>query len=285
LVAGGLALAAAGAVPLRERVSVITDEAAGTEEEGWAFCRQYGLRWVELRNVPGTKRGYWTLGAGEQRELAGRLRGEGFGVSFIDSGLLAAPLPGTEPVRRPGPAEAERFARRMEELDRVLALAAAVGCGQVRCFACRRVAEPRVVFGRVAEVIGQMAERAGRAGVRLLLENESSCNVMTAGEAAEMAGMIGSRWFGLNWDPGNAVGVERAFPEGYAALPWARVRNVQVKGKGILPGGAEPVDWAGILAALRRDGYAGFVGLETHTAQRRADSHPAMRELVRLCGA
>ena len=41
-------------------------------------------------------------------------------------------------------------------------------------------------------------------------------------------------------------------------------------------------DWAGILRALRRDGYRGPVGLETHTPARQADSHPAIRELIRL---
>lgn len=116
-----------------------------------------------MRNVPGTKRGYWTLGAAEQRALAGRLR-EGVRVSFIDSGLLAAPLPGTTPVKTPGAAEAGRFAGRMEELDRVLELAVAVGALVVRCFGLRRVAEPGSLFGCIAEVIAPMAGAGGAGG-------------------------------------------------------------------------------------------------------------------------
>jgi sugar phosphate isomerase/epimerase len=273
----GLAAAGAGL-----RLSVVTDEVAFTEDEGFAFCKQYELGLCELRNVPGTKRGYWTLGAAEQRTLAGRLRGEGLQVSFIDSGLLAAPLPGTVPVKTPGAAEAGRFAGRMEELDRVLELAVTVGAPAVRCFALRRVGAPVELFGRIADVIAPMAERAGRAGVKLALENESSCNVATTAELVAFAKLVGSRWFGLNWDPGNAAHVERAYPDAYGLLPVERLVNVQVKGKGILPGGADPVDWAGILRALRRDGYRGPVGLETHTPARQADSHPAIRELIRL---
>jgi hypothetical protein len=34
-------------------ISAITDEVGTTEEEALAFVGQYGLRWVELRTVPG----------------------------------------------------------------------------------------------------------------------------------------------------------------------------------------------------------------------------------------
>lgn len=254
----------------RPRVSAVTDEVGHTEAEAFAFCRQYGLQAVELRNVPGTKTGYWTLGAGEQRALARRCGDEGVRVTFIDSGLLAAPL------------EGPRFEGRMAELDRVLELAHVVGAPAVRCFAFRRVAEPRALYPRIAELLGPMVERAAQARVRLLLENESSCNVNTCAEMAAIAELMPSEWFGLNWDPGNAAHAERAWPEGYALLPLRRVFNVQVKGKGILPGGPDPVDWGSILRALRRDGYGGWVGLETHTAQRQVDSHAAVRELLRL---
>lgn len=281
-----LAGALAAALPsLRSRVSAITDEIAFTPAEAFDFCRQYGLKWIELRHVPGTKQGYWDLPPAAQREFARQVRGQGLGVSFIDSALLAAPLPGTTPLRTPSPAEAERYARRGEQLDRVLALAGAVGCGKIRCFGFRRVAEPRSLFPRIAEEIAPLAEIAGRAGVRLLIENESSCNVATCADIAEFSPLLPSPWFGFNWDPGNAVREEEAYPAGYALLPVSRIGNVQVKGKGILPGGTERVDWGGILASLRRDGYAGCIGLETHTPQRQADSHPAMRELLRLAGA
>ncbi len=273
---------AAWAAPLRERVSVVTDEVAGSEEGAFAFCREHGVRAIELRSVPGTKKGYWDLPAGEQAAFARRVKDEGLRVTFIDSALGAAPLPGPEPVRKPGPAEAGRFARLGEDLDRVLGLADRVGCPAARCFGFRRVAEPTGLLARIADVLAPLGERAGRAGVRMLLENEASCNVMTCRELAAFARLSA---LGINWDPGNAVRAERAYPDGYALLPKGRIGNVQVKGKGILPGGPDPVDWAAIFRALAADGYAGWVGLETHTAQRYADSPAALRELRRALGA
>jgi sugar phosphate isomerase/epimerase len=266
----------------RSRLSAITDEIAVSHEDAIGFCRQYGLRWVELRNVPGTKRGHWDAPLSEQREIATRLRDAGLGVSFIDSGLLATPLPGTTPIRASSAGEIARYERRLADLDRVLALAEVMGCDKIRCFCFRRVAEPASVFGQAAEVIAAMAEIAGKAKVQLVLENESSCNVNTCQEVAAFLPLVPSRHLGFNWDPGNAAHVEKAYPEGYGLLPLARLANVQVKGKGIIPGGPDPVDWKGIFGALRRDGYKGQIGLETHTANRQADSHPAMQELLRL---
>lgn len=263
-------------------VSAITDEIAHTEAEAFAFCRQYGLRAIELRNVPGSKRGYWDLPATGQKNFASECKEQGVKVSFIDSGLLAAPLPGTVPEKPPGAAEWGRYGRRMEDLKRVLELAHAVNCEQVRCFAFRRVAVPRAIYQQIADAIGPMVEMAAKARVRLLLENEASCNVNTCREMAEFAKLIPSEWFGLNWDPGNAVRFETAFPDGYALLPKRRILNVQVKGKGILPNGPEGVDWKSILQALRRDGYEGHIGLETHTGNRQADSHGAIRALLEL---
>lgn len=266
----------------RLRLSAITDEIAHTPAEAFAFCRQYSLQAIELRSVPGTKRGYWDLPPAEQRTFANECRDSGVNVSFIDSGLLAAPLPGTTPIKPPGPAEATRYDGRLEELNRVLDLAHTVGCHQIRCFAFRRVAQPSALFPRIAEVISEMAEIAGKAQVHLLLENEASCNVNTCQELAAFAKLIPSRWFGLNWDPGNAVNVEKAFPEGYALLPKHLLKNVQVKGKGILPNGSQPVPWKEIIEALKRDGFQGHIALETHTPNRQLDSHAAIRELLRL---
>jgi hypothetical protein len=64
-------LAAAAAVPaiMRaaqkgigiDRISILTDEAAKTQADAIAFAKQYGLKWVELRNVPGGGPEYYRL--------------------------------------------------------------------------------------------------------------------------------------------------------------------------------------------------------------------------------
>ncbi len=267
----------------RERISYIADEVARTPAEAIAFARRYGLRRVELRSVPGTKRGYWDLPEAEQASAVRELADNGLLISFIDSGLLACPIPGTTPVRKPGPQEAARFTNRMEDLRKVIGLAQRAQCGKIRCFSFRRVAEPVALFPRIAEFIAPMAEIAAREGVQLLLENESSCNVNTCVEIEGIMKLLPAT-VGLNWDPGNASGQERAFPEGYRRLPVGRIGNVQIKGKSIL-GTGDGTDWPALFRALEADGYRGYFGLETHTSDRVADSHPALERILKMIGA
>ena len=39
----------------KTRISAITDEIGLTPQDSLDFAKQYGLRWIELRNVPGSK--------------------------------------------------------------------------------------------------------------------------------------------------------------------------------------------------------------------------------------
>ena len=101
-------MASLGALPLwagkridRSRFSALTDEIGNSEEEAFVFAKQYGLRWVEIRGVPGTKRDYQELSASELRALAKRVRYRGLKVSYLDAPLLKFTLPGFDPVGRP----------------------------------------------------------------------------------------------------------------------------------------------------------------------------------------
>lgn len=264
----------------RARISVITDEVAKTPAEAIAFAKKYGLRWVETRSVPGTKRGYWDLPESDQRAVLRQFEDNGLRVSFVDSGLLACPIPGTSPLRKPGPQEAARFTNRMEELRKVIAFAQRARCPKIRCFSFRRVAAPAALFPRIAELIVPMSEFAANEGVQLLLENESSCNVNTCAEIGGMMKLLPST-VGLNWDPGNASHQERAYPDGYKLLPVGRIANVQIKGKSIL-GAGDGTDWPALIRALNSDGYQGLFGLETHTPNRAADSHPAIERMLQM---
>jgi hypothetical protein len=51
----------------RSRISAITDEIAPTPAEAIRFAQQYGLKWVELRGVPGSKTYYQFLSDDERR--------------------------------------------------------------------------------------------------------------------------------------------------------------------------------------------------------------------------
>ena len=90
------------------------------------------------------------------------------------------------------------------------------------------------------------------------------------------------------WDPANAVvSGENAFPEGYGRLPVSRIQHVHAKdctmdghkpvwcalGEGV-------VGWRGQVDALARDGYQGWLSLETHWQGPGGNKHEASM----ICG-
>ncbi|HBY60515.1 MAG TPA: hypothetical protein DEH78_11885 [Solibacterales bacterium] len=280
------------------RIAVLTDEVATSPEAAIAFARQYRLRFVEVRDRPGDRRPYWRLPEQELRDTARAFRDAGLSVTFLNSSLCKYTLPGTDPVRRRAgesdeqrarriASDAKRFDARFDELAQVVRAARILGAPQARVFAFNRVADPPSLYPKIAAVISELSRAAEKEGVRLLLENEGSCNVHTSAECAAMLKLLPSS-VGLNWDPQNEYSPEaRPFPDGYALLPKKRLRNVQIKARGIVPEFNQPVDWPGIFEALARDGFKGHAGLETHVNDqiRIEAAHKSMRELQRLLNA
>ena len=277
----------------RSRFSPVTDEVGNSEQEAFDFVRQYRLRWIEVRSVPGTRTDYVELPPDALRTFAGKLRDNGLKVSFLDAPLLKFSLPDFEPVSRATESAERRaarvaagqrlLARRMEDLNKALDTAEILGTWKVRIFTFHRVREREKVMPRIAEILTEMAEAAGKRGISLLVENEGSCNVATCREAAELLARAPSKWLGFNWDVLNGVGYgEKPFPEAYSYIPKQRLGNIHLKGRSVLPG-AFQMDWKTVFAALERDGYSGQIGLETHIRESMMESsHASMREMIRL---
>ncbi len=298
-------LAAAGAAcasPLwgrshidKSRISAITDEIGLSTDESIAFAHKYGLTNVEIRNPAGSKKEYFTLPEAEIRADALRFQKEGLHVSFVNTSLLKFTWPGTEPARRRPEtpearekrlaAEKARWDRRMDDARAAFRCAQIMGCDKVRVFTGTRVDDPKTLYSRVAETIGgELASLAEKEKVYLLIENEGSQNIGTSQELADVFKLINSKWVGLNWDPHNAYGKEKSYPDGYAVLPKKRILNVQIKGKGVMPASPEKEDWKAIMQALDKDGYKGKIGLETHLFDGTliAAAHTSMEEIMRI---
>ena len=276
------------------RLSAISDEIATTPEGALAFAKLYNMQWLELRNVPGQGVEYSRLDEAKLKEAAKTFKDTGIRISFLNTGMLKFGLPGTElKMSRPESAtqkatrierDQKRFDERMQWLSDTIRASHILEIKDVRVFAFLRTAEPGQHYQRIAEVIGEMAVVAEREGVRLLLENETSCNAATCEEAAALLKLIPSKAVGLNWDVLNGFDMkEPAFPHGYSLLPKHRVWNVQAKGKSLLEEG-KVQDWHGIINALAKDGYGGCLGLENHMFGRMlfTNAHYAMRELIRV---
>ena len=280
----------------KSRISAITDEIGLSMDEAIAFAHQYGIQFVEIRNPPGSRKEYFALTEPEIRADALRLRNEGIKVSFVNTSLLKFGWPGSEPVRRrpEEPAAREKrlaaekalWDRRMEDLHKALRCAQIMGADKVRVFTGSRVVDPKTMFPRIAEALGELALVAEKEKIYLLIENEGTQNVATSAELAGIMQLIPSRWVGMNWDPHNAYGRETSYPDGYALLPKKRLLNVQVKAKGVMPDSPEKEDWKAIMLALDKDGYKGKIALETHIFDGTliAAAHKSMDEIMHIVG-
>jgi sugar phosphate isomerase/epimerase len=278
----------------KSRISAITDEIGLSTPEAIAFAHYYGLQNVEIRN-PAEKgrKEYALLPEAEIKVDADLFAKEGLKVSFVNTSLLKFTWPGTEPARRRQETpearekrlatEKTRWDRRMEDAQAAVRCAHIMGCDKVRVFAGTRVEDPKTMYQRIADALGELSKLAEKEKVYFLLENEGSQNVATSQEMADVLKMVPSKFLGYNWDPNNAHGMENAYPEGYNTLPKERMLNVQIKGRGIMPPTPHE-DWKTIFMALNKDGYAHKIGLETHLFDGTliTAAHKSMDEIMKI---
>ena len=119
------------------------------------------------------------------------------------------------------------------------------------------------------------------------LENVRSCWGNSGHNAARILAAVDHPRLRAIWDPGNDfVSGGVPYPDGYRAiLPY--LLHVHVKDAVVVddttgltswaPIGSGSVDYAGQVDALRRDGYAAVVSVETHWRKEgasRLESHP-----------
>ena len=257
------------------KISVITDEIS--QDFGHACelaSQQFGMGWVEIRSLWNTN--IANLDSKEIAEAIGILKKNDLRVSNIASPLFKVDWPGA-PKSKFGQ-ERDQFnanftyEQQGEVLDRGIELAKRFGADRIRCFDFWRLEDQTAYRKAIDETLYNAAEKAGKAGLVLILENEFACNTATGAEAAKTLAGVPSRHFMLNWDPGNAAKLgEKPYPDAYDLLPKDRIGHCHCKdvtktdtgydwaaiGKGI-------IDWAGQFAALKRDGYRRAVSLETH---------------------
>ncbi len=270
----------------RFKLGVISDELSQDFEEALKTIKSYGLRWVEIRTL---WKIYNTETTPDQlRQMKDLLDKYEIKVSVLDTAEYKCALPGTKPLGNDK--DVYPYDAQMDLLKRALERAHALGTDTVRVFAFWRTADPSNHFPRIAEHLAKAAEIAGPSGIRLILENESICNVATGRELARMLELVTAPNFGANWDIGNGYWQgEVSFPTGYDALDKKRIWHMHLKdvrcgeegqrkqkseawklqGQETEPSkcqtalvGKGQVDLLGQFRALVRDGYNGTMSLE-----------------------
>jgi sugar phosphate isomerase/epimerase len=256
------------------RISVITDEIS--QDFGHACevaSQKFGMGWVEIRSA--WKKNVVNLDAKEIAEMLAILKRNNLRVTDIASPLFKVEWPGAPQSKY---AERDSFGANFtydqqdEVLDRAIELAKKLSTDRIRCFDFWRLEDPAPYRKAIHERLQKAAEKTGRAGLLLVLENEFACNTATGAEAARTLVGVPSQHLMLNWDPGNAAQRgEVAYPDGYNRLPKNRIGHCHVKDVAKMDKGLEwaamgkgIIDWVGQFAALKRDGYHHAVSLETH---------------------
>lgn len=260
------------------KISVINDEISPDFDHACSVAaNDFGMNWIELRSM--WHKNVTELSDAQVAESKKILAKYNLKVTDIASPLFKVSWPGAPKSSFAGKGDTfgaggDTFKQQDEILDRSIALAKEFGTNKVRCFDFWRIDDVKPYRDAINAKLREAAEKCGKHGLMLVLENEHECNTATAREAVPVLNAIQTPHFALNWDPGNAVmhGEMDAFPTGWDMLPKNRIhhchcKNVQknAEGKRVwAPVDQGFIDWTAQFRALKKIGYHNAVSLETH---------------------
>jgi sugar phosphate isomerase/epimerase len=293
-------------MPAHFPIAAITDEFSPDIEIAVRSMAEIGMTGAELRMVFG--KNIIDLTDEEVDRAVAIVRGAGLKILSIASPLLKCVLPDAPDVdarfQQDMFAAKHTFADQPRLTARAFEIAERTGARIIRVFSYWRTVDPDACFDRIVIALRALADQASAHNVIIGIENEHACNIATGAETARLLAALDHPNLKVVWDPANAVvSGERAFPEGYERLPVSRIQHVHAKdctfdnstfgdstqdghkplwceiGKGV-------VDWRGQIDALIRDGYHGWISLETHWTGPGGDKHEASmicgRDLIAL---
>lgn len=262
------------------QLAAITDEISQDFEYALDVLLEYGATGAELRGLWGAN--IADLSEDQLSRARQALRDRGLQVVALSTPFYKCDLAVNEPnagevAGRMHLATPRGLAEQMDLLRRCIRFAEAFETRILRVFSFWRkdILTPELE-ARIVEAFAEPLELARQAGMILALENEHACYIGTGAQAARIAAKIDSPNFKVVWDPGNAFYAgEIPFPDGYNAVKsWTAhvhvkdARMVDTGEHGVQPRwcviGEGEIDYTAHFAALKRDGYTGYLSLETH---------------------
>jgi len=260
------------------KLAAISDEISQEFEHALDVMCEYGATGVELRGLWGTNISDLTNEQVQRARTA--IAARGLEVVCLATPFYKCDLETPDAGAPAGPlhlATPRGLRQQTDLLKRCIELAHAFDTRLLRVFSFwRKEAPSPQIDDRIVAAFDAPVALAEEAGVTLVLENEHACFVGSGAEAARIASRIDSPHFRICWDPGNAFSLgEVPYPDGYEAVrPW--VAHVHIKDARMVETpdhgaqarfcviGEGEIDYPGQFAALKRDGYNGYVSLETH---------------------
>lgn len=254
------------------RFSIISDEVSQDPAVVGSFIRDFQLGGFELRSMFG--RAFKDLTSRDVAEIKALVSREGWQVHGCATPVFKCELD-----------DKAAILEHVEIFKRSLETATSLGCGLVRVFTFLRRPEElsRPVADRIGSHLAPLADLAAAAGMRLGVENESSCRVGSGAEMLRLEGSFAHPSAGWIWDPCNVLYVPGG--GGPATADFSKLAgkiiHIHVKDAVATPGGsslARPtpvgsgdVGWGQHLKEIRASGYGGLISLETHWRKKELD--------------
>ncbi len=242
------------------RRAVITDEISQDLDVAVEMASAFGLDGIEVRTAWDVRIDRMT--PDQLRRVRDTATGRGLVVASLASPVFKCNLD--------DPAE---VAEHLDILRRCIEAAHALDTRLVRAFTFWRADDPGARVGEIADHFAVAIRVLEGTGLTLVIENEHTCNVATSHEIASFLDRLGNSSVRALWDPCNAYwsGEADAVGAGYARVR-GHVAHVHVKDALPSPDGGHAATVLGEgavgipaqLETLRRDGFDGFVSLETH---------------------
>lgn len=254
------------------KTSVITDEISQDLVVAAKMACEYGLQGLEIRSV--NEKNPFQMSK-EDTKFVGQVANDfGLEICAVSSPMYKCDFNdlATRKVHE------ETFLRMMDTMHDW-------GTTRIRTFDFFNMHDGGAHRDEIVEMYHKLADVAEDAGVVMLLESEPSVNSVNIALLVDFLKKVNRKSVQAVYDPGNEVADVTApppYPQGYELLkPY--LRHVHVKdlkrdaAMTPAPLGEGAVDFHGIFAALKRDGYDGWVSLETHYRIKRMSDEDLVR--------
>ena len=258
-------------------IGVVTDEVSRNLEESLAYCREWELQRLELREGSTARFPAFTQ---DELRLVDDACSLGSRITAVSPGILKSHADDTSRIRD----EIENV------LPRSIDLALRFRCPLIIVFGCERYdGEPDSNRKLAMKAFEQAADRAASEGLTIVIENEPNFWVDRPADEAAMLAEIGHPNLKANWDPANSHwGGYLPDRAGFEALA-PHIANVHVKdftpddpkvpwcpvGQGMTP-------WNDYLTWISEDTQLEHVTIETHALPLVENTRESLEALRRM---
>lgn len=241
------------------KTAVITDEISQNPEQAAKVASDFCLDGIELRSV-------WDkqpheLSEKEIERIKNICERYGLKVCAISSPFFKCNF------------NKDEIEAQINLLEKTIQLAKRLDCRIIRGFSFWQEEDFEKMLPLIAEAFKVPAKMLQEADMELALELDPSVYACNGQRLARLVEAIGHPCVKALWDAGNDIYSpvpEQPFPEGYHYVrPYivhVHLKDAVKKGETAesVKIGTGQVDWTAQLAALKEDGYKGYISLETH---------------------